>query len=132
MTKHNFPHHHSVFRGKGYFIKMGLCDQTMHLAKLVSRRLSPARSILVPTPMLDEFSFTGRPALTFTGRPSSTFAHELAMMAGVEDTQPLEVWHLRLGHLNQSAIQQLTTRAHNLKVVNLIRRDPPLQTNSVP
>lgn len=74
-----------IFRGKGYFIKKGLCDQTMHLAKLISRHISPARSILVSTPMLVEF-------------------HELAMMAGVEDTQPLEVWHVRLGYLNQSAI----------------------------
>ena len=97
-----------IFRGKGYFIKMGFCDQTMHLAKLVSRQLSPVRSILVPTLMLDEFSFTGR--------PSSTSICELAMMAGVEDTQPLEVWHLRLGHLNQSAIQQLTTRASGMTI----------------
>ena len=86
-----------IFRGKGYFIKMGLRDQTMHLAKLISRHISPAGSILVPTPMLAEF-------------------RELAMMAGVEDTQPLEVWHLRLGHLNQSAIQQLTTRASGMPI----------------
>ena len=108
-----------IFRGKGYFIKMGLCDQTMHLAKLVSRRLSPVGSILVPTPMLDEFSLTGRPLSASAHELAmmagmKTSAYELAMMAGVEDTQPLEVWHLRLGHLNQSAIQQLTTRASGM------------------
>ena len=40
----------------------------------------------------------------------------VAMLAGTEDTQPIEVWHMRLGHLNQTAIQQLTTHATGLHI----------------
>ena len=77
-----------IFRKKGYFIQMSLCNQTTHLAKLVMQLVSPGQHSLVPMPL-----------------------KELAMLAGTEDTQPLEIWHLRLGHLNQAAIHQLVTRA---------------------
>lgn len=95
-----------IFQGKGYFIKMGLCNQTIHLAKLKAKELYPGKRILVPTQMTDEAVLTSCPVE----------CQQLAMMAGFVDTQPLEVWHMRLGHLNQTAIQQLTTRATGLLI----------------
>lgn len=40
----------------------------------------------------------------------------LAMLSGTTDTQPLEVWHKRLGHLNQDAIHKLTTMATGIEM----------------
>ena len=37
-------------------------------------------------------------------------------LAGTEDTQPLEVWHIRLSYLNQSTIQSLTSRVTRLHI----------------
>lgn len=39
-----------------------------------------------------------------------------AMFHGSKDTQSLEVWHRRLGHLNQEAIKKLTTMASGITI----------------
>ena len=39
-----------------------------------------------------------------------------AMLSGTTDTQPLEVWHRRLGHLNQDDIHKLTTLATGMVI----------------
>lgn len=41
---------------------------------------------------------------------------EVAMLAGVEDQQPIEIWHLRLGHLNQKAITKLVSRSIGMSI----------------
>ena len=39
-----------------------------------------------------------------------------AMLGGTVDTQPIEVWHLRLGHLIERAIRQLITRSTGISI----------------
>ena len=41
---------------------------------------------------------------------------ELAMLHGTSDTQPIEVWHKRLGHLNLDDIKLLTTMATGIDI----------------
>lgn len=98
------------FRNKGYFVRMGLCQQTSHMAKLVQRIFSPDRTAVLPVPLVHEHVLVRRPL-----EPHLDL-DQIAMLAGCEDTQPLEIWHLRLGHLNQAAIQQLTSRATGLRI----------------
>ena len=100
-----------VFRGKGYFVCMRFCNQTMHLAQMVLHK-GRDRNLLVPAPALLEGSILSRRSST----GASITPPECAMLAGTDDTQPLEIWHLRLGHLNQAAIQQLTSRATGLHI----------------
>ena len=38
------------------------------------------------------------------------------MLHGSSDTQPIEVWHKRLGHLNVDAVRQLTKRASGILI----------------
>lgn len=40
----------------------------------------------------------------------------IAMMGGTEDTQPLEIWHMRLGHLNERAIKQLVHHSTGMTI----------------
>jgi len=82
------------FTGKGFMVNMSVCHTTTQLAKIECRMITPSQSMLLPTHLKDE------------GR--------IAMLAGSEDTQPIEIWHMRLGHLNQAAIQQLSTNATGL------------------
>lgn len=42
--------------------------------------------------------------------------HKMALLAGSSDTQPIKIWHMRLGHLNQVAIQLLTNNATGLNI----------------
>ena len=100
---------------------MNVCSQTMHLAQLTSRRIAPGQFMLVPSPIMDNGVYLRSPQFT-----TSNTEHDIAMMAGTEDTQPIEVWHLRLGHLNQSAIRQLTSKA-----TGLIIGPPKAQTLSM-
>lgn len=99
-----------VFRGKGYFVSMRFCNQTMHLAQIVLHK-TPERNLLVPAPIA-----YGGALLSRRSSVDKQDAPECAMLAGTEDTQPLEIWHLRLGHLHQAAIQQLTSRATGLHI----------------
>ena len=82
------------FTGKGFMVDMSVCRTTTQLAKMECRMTSPSQSVLLPSHLKD------------TGR--------IAMLAGSEDTQPIEIWHMHLGHLNQAAIQQLSTNATGL------------------
>ena len=61
-----------------------------------ARVFAPAQSVLILTHLKDE------------GR--------MAMLAGSEYTQPIEIWHMHLGHLNQAAIQLLSTNATSLNI----------------
>ena len=78
------------FTGKGFLVDMFACTSSMPRA-LLPESLSNLSGALVHHP-------------------------GIAMLAGTEDTQPVEVWHMRLGHLNQAAIQSLTTRATGLRI----------------
>ena len=81
--------------GKGFYVDMSVCRTTMQLARMEPTPSLP--SLLLPVHCFNDGYF--------------------AMMAGCEDTQPLEVWHMRLGHLNQVSIQQLaTTHATGLHI----------------
>ena len=84
-----------VFSGKNFLVKMASCASTMRVVQL-DERLAP-----IPNGLPGEMS---------------TYPQSIAMLAGSEDTQPLEVWHMRLGHLNQAAIQQLTSRATGITI----------------
>lgn len=83
------------FTGHGFLVDMAVCRTTTAVAKL-ELHSTPSGDILLPTHMRDE------------GR--------LAMLAGSSDTQPIEMWHMRLGHLNQSAIRQLASMATGLNI----------------
>ena len=72
-----------TFSGKYFLVKMASYPSTMRVVQL-DERLAPIPSAL--------------PGVI------STYPQSIAMLAGTEDTQPLEVWHMRLGHLNQAAI----------------------------
>lgn len=39
-----------------------------------------------------------------------------AMFGGSVDTQPLEIWHMRLGHLNERAIRQLVDQSTGMTI----------------
>jgi len=83
------------FTGKGFMLDMSVCHTTTQLAKMDLRTIAASHQpILLPSHLKDE------------GR--------IAMLAGLEDIQPIEIWHIRLGHLNQVAIQQLSTNATGL------------------
>ena len=82
-----------TFNGKNFLVNMASCDSTMRVVQL-DERLTPVHGTL----------------------PGHLSTYPMAMLAGTEDTQPLEVWHMRLGHLNQAAIQQLTTRATGITI----------------
>ena len=76
--------------GKGFYVDMSVCRTTMQLARMeLANIASSPSSVLLPVHCFNDGVF--------------------AMMVGCEDTQPLEVWHMRLGHLNQASIQQLAT-----------------------
>lgn len=38
------------------------------------------------------------------------------MLESTEDTQPLDIWHMRLGHLNERAITQLAPRSTGMTI----------------
>ena len=96
-----------VFTGKGFLVKMSVCSTTMQIAQLM-----PMNNKLVPIRVI----IPGQIA-TYRSKDITSIQDDfLAMLAGSEDTQPIEVWHTRLGHLNQAAIQQLTTRAIGLHI----------------
>ena len=40
----------------------------------------------------------------------------IAMLGGTDDTQPLEIWHMRLGHLNERAIKQLINHSTGMTI----------------
>ena len=84
-----------AFSGKGFLVQMAACSTSSQCARLDAQ--------LRPIPL----SLPGR---------SSIYPDSVALLAGTEDTQPLEVWHMRLGHLNQASIQQLTTKATGLVI----------------
>lgn len=88
-----------TFTGKGWLLDMIACKATMHVVKLVEQR-SGLTGEMVLVPVKD-------PGIGVIG---------VAMMAGADETQPIEVWHMRLGHLNQRSIQQLVTRAEGMHI----------------
>ena len=45
---------------------------------------------------------------------ASPFA--MAMLGGTVDTQPIEIWHMLLGHLNERAIRQLVTKSSGMSI----------------
>ena len=76
-----------TFSGKGFLVDMSVCRTTTQIAELFGNQL------LHP------------PCGSHT-----------ALLAGSSDTQPIEIWHMRLGHLNQTAIQLLTSNATGLNI----------------
>ena len=99
------------FTGKGFVVDMSTCRTSSQVAMLSYRTLSPGRTALLPTHLRGQGCLTCLP-IPVPQPPSDP----LAMLAGTEDVQPVEIWHMRLGHLNQAAIQQLTTLATGLKI----------------
>lgn len=91
------------FNGKGFLLDMSVCRSTMELA-IITPSMFPQRvpgdGVLFSMPTINSHDVSN-----LTG-----------FLAGTEDTQPLETWHMRLGHLNQASIQQLTTRATGLHI----------------
>ena len=75
------------FSGKGFIVDMSVCRTTTQIAMLSGNHLMHPRS-----------------------------ETHTALLAGSSDTQPIEIWHMRLGHLNQAAIQLLTTNATGLNI----------------
>ena len=90
------------FTGHGFLVDMLTCRTTTQIAKL-----DLCGGVLFPTHLRDE----GRLA-TFS---AAGLVH-LAMLAGSSDTQPIEIWHMRLGHLNQAAIRHLSSSASGLHI----------------
>ena len=65
---------------------------------------SDGRPLWVPAHVFDTYS------------PASFPTTATALLAGSEDTQPIEIWYMRLGHLNQSAIHQLLDNATGMHI----------------
>lgn len=75
------------FNGKGFLLDMSVCNNSMHVVQRFQDSVLPCA-------------------------PSGA----IAMLAGTEDTQPIEIWHIRLGHLNQASIQQLVSRSTGMTI----------------
>lgn len=94
-----------TFMGKGWFLEMAACTASMQVVKVIEHEIMPANAPkgskpvkrLIPTVVHEVGIKTSMP--------------DIAMMAGVTDTQPVEVWHMRLGHLNQRSVVQLVSRS---------------------
>lgn len=71
------------FDRKGYYVDMAACPITTSVAKPVSLP-APSGPSLVP--------------VQFASEPT-------AMLGGTVDVQPLPIWHMRLGHLNERTIR---------------------------
>ena len=95
------------FTGKSFIVDMSVCRTSSQIAKLRVQSLPTGQFTLLPGHLSDEGQLS-----TF----QSDHIPNIALLAGTEDTQPVEIWHMRLGHLNQAAIQQLTTVATGLKI----------------
>ena len=48
--------------------------------------------------------------------PVAVDTEPTAMLGGTEDTQPLEIWRMRLGHLGERAIRDLVTQSTGMKI----------------
>ena len=48
--------------------------------------------------------------------PSTMPSGAVAMLGASSDTQPLEVWHMRLSHLNEQAIRHLVTKSTGMTI----------------
>ena len=77
------------FNGKGFLLDMSVCNTSMHIVQRFQNSVLPYAPVV---------------------------SSAIAMLAGTEDTQPIEVWYMRLGHLNQAAIQQLVTRSTGMTI----------------
>ena len=101
------------FTGKGFIVDMSVCRTSSQIAKLRIHPLPSGQLALLPGHLSDEgylSSFHSDSPIPSTSDPN------IALLAGTEDTQPIEIWHMGLGHLNQSAIHQLTNVATGLKI----------------
>lgn len=83
------------FTGHGFLVDMITYRTTTQIAKL-----DLCGGVLIPTHLRNEGRLTDH----------------LAMLAGSSDTQPIEIWHMRLGHLNQSSIRHLASTASGLHI----------------
>ena len=89
-----------TFNGKGYYVDMAICSATTTVARLTAiPQFDPPGS---------KISMAIVPVTVDTG--------PTAMLGGSMDTQPLEIWHMRLGHLNERAIRQLVTKSTGLAI----------------
>lgn len=84
-----------TFHGKGYFVDMITCPSSTVVARLMVVSTGTPSTSIVPLP--------------FSSEPT-------AMMGGSVDTQPLPIWHMRLGHLNERAIRHLVTRSTGMQI----------------
>lgn len=75
-------------------------------------------AIRCPDPNLDPVSVgpvSVHPDI-YSGKKMLHLTSDHAMVHGTSDTQPLEVWHKRLGHLNQDAIVKLSKMSTGLVI----------------
>ena len=100
------------FTGKGFLLDMSVCRATSQVAQLTLHPLiNTGTAALFPDHLRHLGQLTSLPDLVSNSAPNG-----VAMLAGVTDTQPLEIWHLRLGHLNQASIQLLASHATGLNI----------------
>lgn len=107
-----------TFTGKGWVIEMAACTASMQVVKVVEHEPVTKAATTID-------AVTGNQATTKEKKLVPALVHEagikvsmrdVAMMAGVSDTQPIEVWHMRMGHLNQKSLLQLVSRSVGMNI----------------
>ena len=100
------------FNGKAYYLDVEVFSSgTHHALVTIHSSLQPIGNDYKLSGynwLLDTQSYCSLPAR----RPKL----ELAMLHGTSDTQPIDIWHKLLGHLNHDDIRLLTTMATGINI----------------
>ena len=87
-----------TFDGKGFYVDMATCPTSLNVAKLTAVPVNDSGNVMMSI------------------LPVAIETEPTAMLGGTEDTQPLEIWHMRLGHLGERAIRDLVTQSTGMKI----------------
>lgn len=112
-------HGAAIYNAAGLLLVEGIFTGKGFLVKMVTGAPTESVSLQVPGIVTSHPVGSSHPVRTMNRGVTSQVAESLnptAMLAGSSDTQPMEIWHMRLGHLNQAAIQQLATQATGLHI----------------
>ena len=91
-----------TFDGKGFNVDMATCPTSLQVAKLTT------------VPIQDSTNDPGN--VTLLLMPVAVDTEPTAMLGGTEDTQLLEIWYMRLGHLAERAIRDLVTQSTGMTI----------------
>ena len=109
------------FNGKAYYLDVQVQHPFPHHIMLtINSSVSPV-GYRYKLSGYDWFPNLGHATINHTNIPIAKrqrlVGHsELAMLHGTSDTQPIEIWHKRLGHLNLDDIKLLTTMATGIDI----------------